>query len=161
MPGPLILKLSFTPTSSLSVTVVRVSHVFTLLVFSGCAIVYKQYSYAGVRHESSIFPLSLRYMPVSNHTVNLLLSCCECRCLSYLPEYLSTQIHVTIYFLLLLPLQADFQLFAVLRHPQYIRLLQTKLQLNNTCGERWSRGRAPDSQSKELWFNHTYRRFET
>ena len=28
-------------------------------------------------------------------------------------------------------------------------------------GERWSRGRAPDSQSRGRWFNPTYRRFET
>ena len=27
--------------------------------------------------------------------------------------------------------------------------------------ERWSRGRAPDCQSRGRWFNPTYRRFET
>ena len=29
------------------------------------------------------------------------------------------------------------------------------------CGERWSRGRAPDYQSRGRWFNLTYRHFET
>ena len=29
------------------------------------------------------------------------------------------------------------------------------------CGERWSRGRAPDCQSRGRWFNPTYRRFES
>ena len=28
-------------------------------------------------------------------------------------------------------------------------------------GEWWSRGRAPDCQSRGRWFNPTYRRFET
>ena len=29
------------------------------------------------------------------------------------------------------------------------------------CGEQWSRGRAPECQSRGRWFNHIYRRFET
>ena len=40
---------------------------------------------------------------------------------------------------------------------------RTKFILANVllCGERWSRLRAPDCQSKGRWFNPTYRRFET
>ena len=30
-----------------------------------------------------------------------------------------------------------------------------------SCGEQWSRGRAPDCQSRGQWSNPTYRRFET
>ena len=36
-----------------------------------------------------------------------------------------------------------------------------KKATRSTCGERWSRGRAPDCQSRGRWFNPTYRRFET
>ena len=43
------------------------------------------------------------------------------------------------------------------------RIAYTQLyeSINVLCGEQWSRGRAPDGQSRGRWFNPTYRRFET
>ena len=51
---------------------------------------------------------------------------------------------------------------------EYIELLKDiytnssmTVHLHWERGERWSRGRAPDCQSRGRWFNPTYRRFES
>ena len=48
---------------------------------------------------------------------------------------------------------------------QFLRHLSESNVLNynfgSSSGERWSRGRAPDCQSRGRWFNPTYRHFET
>ena len=49
----------------------------------------------------------------------------------------------------------------VQRSAAVLRVRRGDRRSSGSRGERWSRGRAPDCQSRGRWFNPTYRRFET